>query len=107
MARRQPVTEQPEVQPEGSAPPESEVQAEPKPAKVKAPAKIETAFEKVTRRLARAKKAYEKLPESDDPDSSEYKAKAKAKAHLNGCVERYGKIANPQPEAEVADPTPA
>ena len=97
MARKQPVSEV-EATPEGVAPVED--------AAPKAPSKkqLETPFQKVTRRLARAKRAYEALLEADDPDSPESKAKAKAKAHLDGCVARYAKVANPEPELEVAEP---
>lgn len=101
MARRTPVSEPQTDTPEGVAP-----EASAAPDKPKAPSKkqLETPFQKVTRRLARAKRAYDKLPEADDPESPEYKDKAKAKAHLDGCVARYAKVANPQPETEVAEP---
>ncbi len=103
MPRTKPVDEQPNAVPEGSAPDAAE-----KPAKAKRPyvnkKKDETPFQKVTRRLARAKRLYEKLPESDDAESPEAQAKAKAKRHLDGAVERYAKVANPQPAEQVAEP---
>lgn len=107
MPRKQPVDVAPDAQPEGVAPSaEGEKPAKPKKAYVNKK-KLETPFQKVTRRLERAKRAYEKLPDSDDPQSPEGIAKTKAKKHLDGCVERYAKVANPQPELEVAEPQPA
>ena len=99
MPRKIPV-DQAESQPEGAAPAAAE---KPKKAYVNKK-KDETPFQKVTRRLARAKRAYESAPDSDDPESPEAIAKAKAKRHLDGCVERYAKVANPQPELQVAEP---
>ena len=103
MPRKQPIDVAPDVQPEGVAP-EAQAEAKPKKAYVNKK-KLETPFQKVTRRLARAKRAYEKLPDSDDPQSPEGIAKLKAQKHLDGCVERYAKVANPEPQ--VAEPEAA
>lgn len=96
--RKEPVDVKPDAQAEGVAP--DAVVDKPKKAN---PKKNETPFQKVTRRLARAKRAYEKLPDGE-PESPEAIAKAKAQKHLDGCVERYAKVANPQPETQVAEP---
>lgn len=102
MPRKIPADAPNAEQPEGGAP-VAEGEAKPKK-KYENKKKLETPFQKVTRRLARAKRLYEKLPESDDPESPEAIAKKKAKNHLDGCVERYAKVANPAPEQQVADP---
>jgi len=108
MSRKKPVSEEVNPIPEGSAPEvsaDSDEALEAAPEKPKRPRKVETDFQKVTRRLARAKRYYEKLEDSDDPESEAYKLKAKAKNHLDGCVQRYAKVANPPlPETEVEAP---
>jgi hypothetical protein len=104
MSRKRPVSEESVEQAEGVAPVESSAEGVAPVAKAPSKKQLETPFQKVSRRLARAKRAYEALPEADDPDSPEYKDKAKAKAHLDGCVARYAKVANPEPELEVAEP---
>jgi len=104
MPRKQPVnTETPAEVPEGVAPETGEAKVKKQYVNKK---KLETPFQKVTRRLARAKRAYEKLLEAGEPapDTPEYTALAKAKSHLDGCAERYAKVANPEPEQTVAEP---
>lgn len=106
MPRKLPVnTETPAEVPEGVAPVEPTGETKVKKQYVNKK-KLETPFQKVTRRLARAKRAYEKLLEAGEPlpDTPEYSALAKAKSHLDGCAERYAKVANPEPEQEVAEP---
>lgn len=103
MPRVKPVDEQPNAVPEGVAPDAPEATAEKPKKKYVNKKKDETPFQKVTRRLARAKRAYEKLPDGE-PDSPEAAAKLKAQKHLEGCAERYAKVANPQPEVQVAEP---
>ena len=106
--RKRPVDEAPNVQPEGIAPdvPMPEAEAKPKKKYVNKK-KDETPLQKVTRRLARAKRAYEKLPDGDGPESPETIAKRKALAHLNGCAERFAKVADPSTSTEVAEPQAA
>lgn len=70
--------------------------------------KLETPFQKVTRRLARAQRFYDKALTAsegfDDPQSVEQKELAKAKSHLDACASRYAAVASPPVEqTEVAE----
>lgn len=109
MARKQPASVAPsDPTQETLAPGETPVE---KPAKAKKvyvnKKKLETPFQKVTRRLARAQRFYDaalKASEGfDDPQSVEQKELAKAKQHLDSCASRYAAVASPPVETEQVE----
>lgn len=111
MARKHPASVAPSDPTEETlAPGETPVE---KPAKAKKvyvnKKKDETPFQKVTRRLARAQRFYDKALAAaegfDDPQSVEQKELAKAKSHLDACASRYAAVASPAPEqTQVEEP---